>query len=158
GKLTAQLLAVRQRLARLTFAQPRPGQEGRRLEQLAELNARELELGKRLRQAGSGAALAPWVALADLRKALPAGSAFIDLARFTVGDLEGPPAKVEKRPDHYAAWVTARTGPVRLIDLGPADKIDEAVKQTRQALRSAPKLIREQGEEEAEKALRRHLD
>jgi hypothetical protein len=54
--------------------------------------------------------------------------------------------------------VTAKNGPVQLIDLGPADKIDNGVKQFREAIKTARKQVKDKGEEEAEKDLRQHLD
>ena len=155
-KRARRLLAVRQELARLTFATPPPGQEKQRILQIEELTGKEQELARSLRQAGSKAVLPDWVELADLRKALPADAVLIDVAHFRVFDFKAKRGKHWK-PAHYAAWVTPKSGPVRLIDLGPAEKIDEAVKQFRQTMQQANKRIKDQGEEKAEQAVREHL-
>jgi CHAT domain-containing protein/Tfp pilus assembly protein PilF len=157
GKLSARLLAVRQQLARLTFTVPEAGQEKQRIKQIEELTGNEQELALSLRQSGSKAALPDWVELADVRKGLPADAVLIDVGHFNVFDFKASAGK-HWQPARYAAWVTAKTGPVRLIDLGPADKIDAAVKQFRETVQAARKSIKADGEEKAEKALREHLD
>jgi CHAT domain-containing protein len=100
---------------------------------------------------------ADWLELGRLRKSLPAGAVLIDLARTNVFDFKAPFGKRWK-PARYAAWVTPAKGDVQLIDLGPADAIDAAVKDVRVALEGAHKLIRAKGEPEAEKALRGPLE
>jgi hypothetical protein len=92
----------------------------------------------------------------DLRKRLPADAIFLDVVRLDLFDFKAPAGKWWK-PARYAAWVTPAKGDVRLIDLGPADVIDVAVKEVRVALEGASKLIRAKGEPEAEKALREPL-
>ncbi len=158
GKLAQRLLVVRQQLARLTLATPRPGQEKEHRKQIEEGSDQEQRLSKQLRKAGSKAALPAWVELADLRKALPKDAVLIEVAHFRPFDFKVKPGKSPWRPARYAAWVTPRSGPVRVIDLGPADKIDAAVKQFRAAMKGSGKLIKDKGEEHAEKALREHLD
>jgi CHAT domain-containing protein/Tfp pilus assembly protein PilF len=157
SRLAARLHSVRQRLARLTLATPRPGQEKQRLEQIEELAGQEQELGKQLRQTGSKAAPPAWVDLDEVRRALPADAVLIDVAHFDRFDFKAKPRK-KWQEARYAAWVTPKVGPVRLIDLGPADRIDAAVKQFREAMQAAGKRIKDDGEEKAEKALRGHLD
>jgi CHAT domain-containing protein/Tfp pilus assembly protein PilF len=157
GSLATRLLAIRQQLARLSFAAAPPGQEKQRLGQIDELTAREQELARKLRQAGSRAALSEWVEPAELRRHLPADAVLIDVAHFRFWDVKAKPGK-EWQAARCAAWLTAKTGAVRLIDLGPADRIDAAVKQFREAIQASRRHIREQGEEKAEKMLREHLD
>jgi CHAT domain-containing protein/tetratricopeptide (TPR) repeat protein len=155
GKLSAQLLALRQQLAHLTLAPPAGAaeQRQRRLDALAE---QEQELAGRLRRAGSRAALPPWVEPAELRKELPAGSVLIDVARFMTFDFKGSPGE-RRQSVHYAAWVTGPAGPTRLIDLGDAGTIDRAVQQFREAMRQAPRDVAARGEEAAEKDVLRRL-
>jgi CHAT domain-containing protein/tetratricopeptide (TPR) repeat protein len=156
GKRATRLLAVREQLARLTLATPRPGQEKQRPQQIEELSNEEQQLARRLRRAGSHAAPPLWVELAELRKALPADAVLIDIAHFQVFDFKARPGK-EWQPARYAAWLTPKTGPVRLIDLGPAGKIDAAVQAFRTAMQAAPRRIKGQGEQKAEQALREQL-
>jgi CHAT domain-containing protein len=84
AKRVGSLLALRQRLARLTLTAPVPGDEKYIYEQLDELARQEQELDKQLRQAGSKAALPAWVELSDVRKVLPADAILIDLHRLHV--------------------------------------------------------------------------
>jgi CHAT domain-containing protein/Tfp pilus assembly protein PilF len=158
GKLASRLLRVRQSLARLTLSVPQAGQEKQRLEQIAELTRQEQDLGKQLRQSGSRAALPQWVELAAVRQALPADAVLIDIAHFRRFDLKSRGGEKKWQEAHYAAWLTPKAGPVRLIDLGPAEKIDEAVKRFRAAMQQATRRVKADGEEAAEKALREHLD
>jgi tetratricopeptide (TPR) repeat protein len=156
--LARRLLQVRQQLAGLTFAAPRPGQDRDRKRQLEALATREEELAKELRRAGSAAAApADWVGPDDLRRRLPPDAALIDVARFEVFDFKARPGH-RWGPARYAAWVTPAGGDVRVIDLGPADPIDAAVAAVRRALADAPQLIKRQGEPQAEQALRTPLE
>jgi CHAT domain-containing protein/tetratricopeptide (TPR) repeat protein len=159
GKLARQLLSVRQQLARLSFATPRPGQEKQHMRQIEALTVQEQHLARQLRLAGSKAVSPPWVEPAQLRQALPADAVLIDLAHFLVIDFK---AKRDKQwqSARYAAWVTSKRGAVRLIDLGPAEKIDAAVQRFRATMQGAAKQIKDNtvGEEKAEKALRADLD
>ena len=99
------------------------------------------ELGRRdARDPGAG-----WLALDQLRKALPADAVLIDIARFDPFDFRA----MEKpwRPARYVAWVVppAGRGDVRLVDLGEAKKIDAAVGLVRKSLAGATGAIRARG-------------
>jgi CHAT domain-containing protein/Tfp pilus assembly protein PilF len=71
----------------------------------------------------------------DLRKALPTGTAFVDLLRYV--HFEQNPkvrgAKGEKRTPRYVAFVVAREG-VKRIELGKAQPIEEMLELWRRAL------------------------
>jgi len=159
GPLSRQLRTLRQRLAQLTLANPQPGQEQARQRALEQLTAQEQDLAKRLRQAGDRS-LRPdlWVELDQLRHRLPADAAFIDIARFDLRDFPATGQQKNWQPARYAAWITTVQGPVRVLDLGPAQAIDDAVQSLRQALTTAEKDIRPQGEPDAETALRGPLE
>ena len=65
----------------------------------------------------------------------------------------------EKRtwlPPHYAVWLIPAEGQgeIKIVDLGEAAGIDDAVQQARKALEKADTTIRQEGEAEAEKQLR----
>src|SRR5262249_3636261 len=136
----------------------RPGQEKQRLGQIEELASEEQDLSKQLRRADSRVAPPGWAELADVRKALAADAVLIDIAHFRNFNFKVKPRQKKWLAARYAAWVTPPSGPVRLIDLGLAEKIDEAVTGFRGALKDASKQVKGQGEEKAEKALRRHLE
>jgi CHAT domain-containing protein/Tfp pilus assembly protein PilF len=156
SKLTARLLAVRQQLARLTLSAARAGQEKQRLQQIQELTAQEQDLGKQLRHAGSTAAPPTWVDLSDLKNALPDKSVLIDVARIRARNFKARTKAERWKPARYVAWVVSR-GAAQIVDLGDADKIDEAVQQFRAAMKDAGKRILAKGEEKAEKVLGEHL-
>jgi CHAT domain-containing protein/tetratricopeptide (TPR) repeat protein len=153
-QLARQLKDVRQQLARATFTPPRRGQQKERSRQIDDLAGQEEQLAKKLRQAGSSAAPPDWLEPAALRKALPADGLLVDVARFRVWDFAGK----RWQPARYVAWLTPPAGDVRRVDLGPADKVDAAVKDLRLALASAPALLKGKGEPAAEKALRAPLE
>jgi CHAT domain-containing protein len=155
--VSRQLQETRRRLAQLTLAPPRGQESAAALEkQRQSLSAREQELARLLRRAGGRAARdGDWVELNALRRRLPAGAAFIDLARFKVLDFKDQKTWQAER---YVAWITRSQGEVQMVDLGPADAIDRAVEQVRQALAEAPREIRRLGEPAAEKGVREHLD
>jgi CHAT domain-containing protein len=153
------LLAVRAQIAALTLRETSSQQEAIR-RQLAQLVEQEQELSKRLGRAGGRAGRTHrWVELQDVRQALPENSVLIELARFRVWDFQGKGAEPWQAP-HFAAWIIPAKGrgEVRLIDLGEAERIEDAVRVVRRALHEAPRAIRQQGEPESEKELRRPLE
>jgi CHAT domain-containing protein len=157
GKLARRLLEVRRQLAQRSVSARPPAEEKQRRGQIEELTREEQDLGKRLRQAGSKAAASSWVELGEVRKAIPDDSVLIDVARFRGFDFKAKSGEKKWLEERYAAWVTRGRGSVQRIDLGPASKIDEAVKHVRRALQAAPQEVKT-GEEKAEKVLRVHLD
>jgi CHAT domain-containing protein/Tfp pilus assembly protein PilF len=158
--LHGQLLDVRQQLARLTLATPRPGRENKRREQLDDLARQERRLARELgRQSGEQLADPGWVELAAVRQALPPDAVLIDIARFPVFDFRAQGRARHWQAPRYAAWVVPSRGrgSVRLIDLGPVEPIDRAVQAVRRDLAAAPARMRQEGEPDAERALRRPL-
>ena len=152
--LVAELLTARRALAGLALTTPRPGSEkehARRHQQLAD---QENELARKLRLAGSAAVASDWVELTQVRRSLPAKGVLLDIVRMKVHDYQAKPGTDAGRPARYVAWVTPKAGQVRIVDLGEAKAVDDAVEKLRQALKEAPKLIEAKGEPQAEKALR----
>lgn len=155
--LAESLRQVRAQLARLALARLPAGKEKEHRDRVAELDRRERDLARRLAAAGGSAAIAAdWVLLDHVRQAVPAGAVFIDVARFDAFDFEGGRGK-GWQPARYVVWVTPRTGPVRLIDLGEAAKIDALVDRVRQVLGQADQLAQQKGEPEADQVLREPL-
>ncbi len=157
-ELTRQLLDIRGQLARLTLAGPQPGRHAERLQQLRQLAAREEELAGQIRRAGGAIGGDPWVELRRVRQELPADAVFLDIARIRLADFHAASADKRWTSPHYVAWLTQAEGTVRLIDLGPADRIDAAVRAVRKALQAAPDDIPLVGEAESEQELRKLLD
>jgi CHAT domain-containing protein len=78
---------------------------------------------------------------------------FIDVVRLDSYRI-GLGKFAERQPARYVAWVTGKTGAPKVIELGPAAKIDAAVTAARKAIADAPAAIRSDGEPAAEKQLR----
>jgi CHAT domain-containing protein/Tfp pilus assembly protein PilF len=158
--LVQKLTECRSRLARLTHALPGPGQEQARLDQLARLTREEQDLSRQLGQAaGRDRRAAGWAKLREVRQALPADAVLIDIARFDVWEFQPDGKKPPWHRPHYAAWVIppADGSAVRMVDLGPADKIEAAVAGVRLALQRTPAALAKAGERRAEKQLQRPL-
>ncbi len=155
AQLVTRLRDVRNRLAALTLATPRPGQEGDRKRELTRLDEQERELSKKLGQVtGRPKRDDPWVEPDAARKALPIDAVLIEIGRFYVFDF-----KANWQPAHYAAWVipAAGRGDVQVIDLGKAKRIEEAVSAARRALQPEIELLRSRGEPDAEQQLQKPL-
>lgn len=151
-KLLIELEDVSRELGRLTLG---TNADRQRHDQLAN---REKELNARLNRADYRVSRDdPWVELDDIRQKLPRGSAYIDIARFDVWNAKSKKTTEEWLPARYVAWITPQRGDVQIVDLGPADKIDEAVTAVRAALGASAKTITAKGEIEAEKALRQPM-
>jgi CHAT domain-containing protein/Tfp pilus assembly protein PilF len=156
-----QLVAVRQRLAALTLAPCQPGEEADQRRQLARLAEQEQELSRRQARArGQTGREQEWIELRDVRRALSPDAVLIELARFRLIDFKAGAGERKQPRPRYAAWIIPALGrgEVRLVDLGPAEKIDEAVQAARRTLRRAARDIRQRGEPEAERELRRPLE
>jgi CHAT domain-containing protein len=158
AEILQELISVRAQLARLVSNAPAQEQADAQ-KASSRLTEREQELSRRLGQLGGTGREDPWVDLAEVRKRVPADAVLIELMKVHVRDLHS------KRPDqawgkpHYAAWVIPRQGegPVRLLDLGEAQPIDDAVREFRLAMQDAPATIPRVGRSGAEKAVMRPL-
>jgi CHAT domain-containing protein/tetratricopeptide (TPR) repeat protein len=75
----------------------------------------------------------------DLRKALPADAAFIDLLAYTHSpqDPKAPGMAGRNWTPSYAAFVVTRDA-IRWVELGPADKINTAIRLWREAITTVP--------------------
>jgi CHAT domain-containing protein len=139
------------------MATPPAGQEADHRRRLADLEGREQGLSAKLARAGGFARVeGDWHDLASLRAALPPNAAFLDFILLTNFNTDAPASK--RRQSRYLVCLTRTKGDVRLIDLGDAKVIDQAVQQVRQALRESPRRIPGQGEVESEKHLRKRLE
>jgi CHAT domain-containing protein/tetratricopeptide (TPR) repeat protein len=142
-----QLRAVRRRLAALAFRAHAPDGKAAQRERLIELYREEQDLSRLLAQAiGGPAGQDPWVELADVRAGLPADAVLVEVVRFRAHGFEGEKRKPVWRAPRYAAWVISPrdAGPVRLIDLGEAEALEEAVWQARRVLQAGPRREKEE--------------
>ncbi len=152
--LSVKLQQKRQELARLTLSPPQDWSIPQRQRRLDELNQQEQDLARQLYQVGGAGGEVPWIELETLRRALSPDSVLIQLARFDVFDFKALKDQNRWQPARYVAWIIPATGPVRLVNLGPADAIDKDVRRVREALQDAPRTIRLKGEADAEVAVR----
>ena len=162
-KLADELTAVRRQLAALRQAVTAAAESKDILKKIGEFEEQERSL---IRSLGAAVPWAekddPWVGTDAIRKAIPAGTVFVDIARFAVRDFsyiarEGTPYD-PFLPARYAAWIVppAGAGDVRVIDLGDATRIDGLVDEVRSLLNAhseANGAIATKGEGAAEKEL-----
>jgi CHAT domain-containing protein/tetratricopeptide (TPR) repeat protein len=135
--LLAEMREVRGRRTELLLA-PRPAGQKTREAREADLEA----YARRMRTLND--ALRPLLPIVDrldelgaatpeaLRRRLPADAVFVDLLAYTFADKAG----VKTTPS-YAAFVITKDA-VRWVELGPAGKIDSAVRLWREAITTAP--------------------
>jgi CHAT domain-containing protein/Tfp pilus assembly protein PilF len=163
-RLARELLDVRGKLAAHAVRRLRSPEEAARARADNDrLIAREQDLSHRLGLAlGVPALKSAWVALAQVQQALPADAVLLELARF-----EPVPRFAEagndwgKAPARYAAWVIPARGATRLVDLGEAQRIDEAIDGFLKEMERAQELARQpgglQGERDEERRARQKL-
>ena len=151
--LAAELAAVRRRLAE--SAAPRAGRPVP-AEGYDQLVVRERELSRRF-----GLALNrpvrddPWVTIPAVRAGLPSDAVLVEFARFWIAGISTETGVLTVSPEHYAAWVIPPSGQedVRLIDLGLATAIDDAVSDVARGTTIDKKRYLDQGEPAEEKRL-----
>jgi tetratricopeptide (TPR) repeat protein/CHAT domain-containing protein len=155
--LVKQLLAVRNRLAAVSMAAPKPGQEAAYRAQIDTLGKQEQELSRQLGQVtGRDSTGDPWVEPAAVRRVLAKEAVLIEVARHRAYKF---PAKAKEDPwsaPRYTAWLMPAEGQgqIAIVDLGEAQPIDNAVQTARKVLEKAVTTISEVGEAEAERQVR----
>jgi CHAT domain-containing protein/Tfp pilus assembly protein PilF len=164
-KIVSELASVRQQQAALALAVPQTGQEAERFRQLRELAERQQQLEQQLVQAGGLPPARDWVELNQVRSALAGDAVLVEIARFEVANFNWKKGENSYLSARYAVWLIppADQGDVKIIDLGEADKLDEAVRAVRVKLREtqnpdpSKNPILQQGEPAAEKDLQESL-
>jgi CHAT domain-containing protein len=80
-----------------------------------------------------------WVEIDAIRQRIPPDAVICDLARFRARNFASRQPKDDWLPARYAAWIIppANAGDVRIVDLGPATAIDEAVTAWRKIMHAA---------------------
>lgn len=159
--IVQQLRSVRDDLAAAALTVPDPDTANKHQEQIAALTAKERELSGQLAEAGGGAdtASGQWVEYQELREALPADAALIDIAKISVHDFTAVGDEQTTNPTQYVAWIThnKEDSAPTIVDLGPAEEIDALVASVRESLQSAPRRIQESSEEVASAELKNDL-
>jgi CHAT domain-containing protein len=149
------LLALRDRLAALSFAGSSADQLQNQRDLLAQMQKEETALARDLKTAGTDR---PWVDLAAVRRALAAdGSVFIDVVRINTWDFATNGTVPARNKARYVAWIVPPKGDAQVEDLGDAAKIDAAVTAFRQAVLEVTDKMDDLGEKESEEQLRQPL-
>ena len=121
------------------------------------LRNKEKKLETQMASAGVGKCTDPWIDMDELRQKLAARrpTSISCASNRPISPLIG--LKPKRLPAIYVAWISSRNRDTRIVNLGPADKIDAAIQAARQELQDSFKHIREEGELLAEKAARQKL-
>jgi CHAT domain-containing protein len=142
--LWAELSGLRRQRAEVLLAPDPADPEARRArdKQLQAWARRINDLQAKLRDALPELARAhdlPARSPADLQKALPAATAFVDFLRYTRFEFDpAKPGKAgERRTDCYAAFVVTPKAVAR-VELGPAAPVEEALARWRKAIDDGP--------------------
>ncbi len=147
-KALAELADVRKQMSALALSAAKPEEYRKKQGQLAE---QETALVKRLGQKrGPWADADSWVDLTRVRRALAKDTVLVEVARLPIWDHKARMPERSWLGPRYVAWIipAAGQGAVRLVDLGEAGEIEDAVWRTRVAL----------GRNKPLKDLRRELD
>jgi tetratricopeptide (TPR) repeat protein/CHAT domain-containing protein len=130
---------ARSRLARLTLATADGRDHPERAAIIKQLDAEKSRLERELAAAVPEFARKQALGQShhgDLLTTLPEGLAVLDVLRFTRFEYD-PQVKGQKgvrRTRGYVGFVLSKGQPVRMVDLGPAQPIDSAVSEWRQAI------------------------
>lgn len=106
------------------------------------------------RIATSAATDDPWVSLTSVRRALPDDAVLIEIMNLPVRDFTVLSTENRWGPQRYFVWIIPPEGrgDVSILDLGSADEIDGLVSAARSALTESARLVRTEGEPDAEEA------
>ncbi|HEX7840399.1 MAG TPA: CHAT domain-containing tetratricopeptide repeat protein, partial [Kofleriaceae bacterium] len=135
-QLLDDLASARAQLAKLTVAGPTATGEDDFAKEVAALEDQiqklEIQIGKN--STAYRAASQP-IVLAAVQKAIPRDARLVEIVNYQPGDPKAPYSPNQVLPPRkYAAFVAGRTGDPVLIDLGPAQAIDDAVEAFRKAV------------------------
>ncbi|MEZ6133167.1 MAG: CHAT domain-containing tetratricopeptide repeat protein [Planctomycetaceae bacterium] len=156
--LVRRLRQVRDEISKLAIQ--RTGQdESKRREALAILETEQQRLQQQIGEHGLGLNKAdPWVSASSVRGQLPFDSVFVNIARFDVAQVTS--LKKDREPARYVAWVipAAGAGEIHLVDLGPAQPIDQKVAAIRAQIQKTLNDLPESDEAALETALQKSLN
>lgn len=162
--LSRKLQETRRSLANIVLSAPKADQVELKKRQVEQLTQQEEELSRQLaKKVGASVELEKWIELDEVREKLKHDETFITWIRFQPYDFDNE-SQISGYllPPRYMAWIIPPAGQreVRLIDIGPAEEIDSLIEKARKELNAAGRpdgAIRNEGEQDAEKKLRRSL-
>jgi MYXO-CTERM domain-containing protein len=132
-ELLDQLDATRAYLSALTIKGP-AGDRARYDAKRAELAARLDDLEAKLGAAGSALVRDRDDGLDEVQRALPEGTALVELVRYRDTDVQATTSAAEVGAARYIAFVLHQSGPPAWVDLGDATVIEDAVAAMRRSL------------------------
>ena len=157
-QLLGELEDVRRRLARLNLEGPGKADDGNFRKVIETLGTKEKQLEGQLHTTVLTRQGDPWIDIDELRQKLPKEAVYVDFLRFAPTDFADKWGLQRKqRSPIYVAWISARGQATRIVNLGPAEPIDAAIRAARADLQKAHERIRQDGEIEAEQATREKL-
>jgi CHAT domain-containing protein/tetratricopeptide (TPR) repeat protein len=159
AQATRELFGVRAQLARLAVGSGKltPDTDNRRA--ITRLTEREEALARQIGQAAGPRLKDSWVALEDVRRALPADGVLVEIVKFPRRDFTKRWRDAGKATSAFGAWVIppAGQGEVQLVPLGAAAEVENLVAEVQKVLKKSPDTIREKGEQEGAKQLQPSL-
>ena len=104
------------------------------------LLAKEAKLSRRLARETGLLSDPSWTDLATVQRVLPKDAMLIEIARIKKIDFQHKSADWVPLAEHYIAWIVPPVGDdkIRIVDLGPAARVDRAVGELHRELEAAP--------------------
>ncbi|MEW6264879.1 MAG: tetratricopeptide repeat protein [Thermodesulfobacteriota bacterium] len=137
-----ELAQVRAQLSRLAFGGP--GQEGPEAyrKKIDDLEARRIVLEEKLKGLSQRFAQREKIRRADSRllaQTLPSGTVLLEFARIDLFDFKARGRESQWRPAHYLAFIlpAGQGREVGLLDLGPAEDIENLIAEYKKAVTDA---------------------
>lgn len=153
-----ELDAVRAELSRRNLQGPGDADEASFRKEILALGKKEKALEAKLAAGSLTQRRDPWIDIDVVKQKLPKNAIYVDFLRVAPYDLADRVNQERKTlPPIYAAWISTRDDDTAIVNLGPADKIDAAVRDARAELQKAVDRIKKDGEPAAEKVARKKL-
>jgi CHAT domain-containing protein/tetratricopeptide (TPR) repeat protein len=133
-----ELNATRARLSQLALSREKSGRTAADIDkEYGPLAKKELELAHQLGLKLGKPVLEEWTKLDQVRAALPADSVFVEFAKILVTESKLGRNPADPKVARYAAWVIppAGQGEVKLVDLGLAETLENAISEATAAIK-----------------------
>ena len=158
AELVSRLISVRERMARLAMSIADLKNVQKRQATIQQLSSEEQELSVRLGAVTKRRSLNQWIDHGALQVGIPPNSTLVDIARFRNYDFKAVGNENPWGGHRYVAWVTfSGDKETKIIDLGPAEPIEELVQQIRGELKNSTDVLENSGEEQAVRKLQSNM-